>query len=499
MKKSKILTNAAILTATGFILRGLGMVLRVYISKKIGEEGMGLYQLIQTVYFLFITVAQSGIAVAATRCLSSRVAVGDTVGAQSVTSSALKLSTFLGTLSCVIMSALSSPICRLWIGDTRCISAVSLLSLSLPFVAVCGVLSAYFIVYENALFGCISQIIEQVTRIGLIALLTMFSSPKSVKDSLVIIVFANVISEAVSCLFLIVCYISKKQKLPHKSYSKEIVSNAVPVAASRYLASALRTAENVLVPNAITVFTKDRETALSQFGALKGMAIPLLFFPYSFLSAITTLLVPKVTGAQAQGNKKSLRGTTERVCFVTLFSSIVTAGIFFTLADFLGMAIYKSQRVSQMILWLAPIVPFMYLDSVCDGLLKGLGKQKEVLLHGSIDSALRIVLICIFVPHYGIVGFLGVMVVSNIFVSLMNFYTLCKTTDVKFTVFNRLLRPTVATFISSLLTNFLSNRGAISTNPVAILLVFSFIFVIFYGFFWLLKIFKKIKVKSALF
>ncbi len=460
---------------------------------------MGLYQLIQTVYFLFITVAQSGIAVAFTRCLSSRVAVGDTVGAQSATSSALKLSTLLGTLSCVIMSVLSSPICRLWIGDTRCIGAVSLLSLSLPFVAVCGVLSAYFIVYENALFGCISQIIEQVTRIGTITLITAFSSPQNVKDSLIIIVFANVVSEAVSCLFLVVCYIFKKQKLPHKSYSKEIISNAIPVAASRYLASALRTAENVLVPNAITVFTKNRELALSQFGALKGMAIPLLFFPYSFLSAITTLLVPRVTGAQAKGNKNSLRTTTERVCFVTLFSSIVTAGIFFTLADFLGMAIYKSTRVSQMLLWLAPIVPFMYLDSVCDGLLKGLGKQKAVLLHGSIDSALRIVLICIFVPHYGIVGFLGVMVVSNIFISVMNFYTLCKTSDVNFTFFQRLLLPTGATLVSSLLTNFLSHRGAIGTNPVVILLVFCVFFAFFYGFFLLLKFFKKIKIKSALF
>lgn len=468
----------------------MGMVLRVYISKKIGEEGMGLYQLIQTVYFLFITVAQSGIAVAFTRCLSARVAVGDTVGAQSVTSSALKLSTLLGTLSCVIMSVLSTPICRLWIGDMRCVSAVSLLSLSLPFVAVCGVLSAYFIVYENALFGCISQIIEQVTRLGTIALITAFSSPDNIKDSLVIIVFANVVSEAVSCLFLIICYIAKKQKLPHKSYSKEIISNAVPIAASRYLASALRTAENVLVPNAITVFTKNRELALSQFGALKGMALPLLFFPYSFLSAITTLLVPRVTGAQAKGNKKSLRSTTERVCFVTLFLSIVTAGLFFTLADFLGTAIYKSERVSQMLLWLSPIVPFMYLDSVCDGLLKGLGKQKEVLLHGSIDSGLRIVLICIFVPHYGILGFLGVMVVSNIFVSLMNFYTLCKTSDVNFAVFRRLLHPTAVTFVSSLLTNFLRNRGAITTNPAVILLVFCLFFATFYGFFCL---FKKLK------
>ncbi len=491
MKKTKLLTNAAILTLTGFVLRGLGMVLRVYISKKIGEEGMGLYQLIQTVYFLFITVAQSGIAVALTRILSARVAVGDISGAQSVTRSALRLSCLLGTLSCIAMSALSHPICKLWIGDTRCINAVAVLSLSLPFVAICGVLSSYFIVYGNAVYGCVSQLIEQITRIGSIAVLTTLITPSSVKDSLAVIVFANALSEALSCLFLFICYIIKRKRLPHTSYTKELVSTAVPVAASRYLASALRTAENVLVPNAMTVFTGNRELALSQFGALKGMALPLVFFPYSFLSAITTLLVPRVTGAQAQGNEKSLRATTQRVCFVTLFMSIVTAGIFFTFADFLGDTVYKSERVSQMLLWLAPIVPFMYLDSVCDGLLKGLGKQKQVLLHGSIDSALRIVLICIFVPHFGIHGFLAVMVVSNIFISIMNFHTLCKTTKVNFGIFYRLGTAIIATVASSFLTNFLSKSGATALNIIVKFAFFCVFFALFYGLLSALKKFYK--------
>ncbi len=480
LKKSKLITNAAILTATGFILRALGMALRVYISKKLGEEGMGLYQLTQTVYFLFITIAQSGIAVALTRCLSARVAVGDERGAQALTRSALRLSAILGTVSCAVMGLFSTPICKFWLGDMRCVNAVALQSLSLPFIAVCTVLTSHFIVYGNAVYGCISQIIEQVVRITAVATFTAFLKPTSVGTALCTIVFAGVIAELLSCLFLYICYAVNKKSKIRPAHAKELIKTATPIATSRYLASVLRTVENVLVPNAITAFTHNREIALSQFGALRGMAIPLLFFPYSFLSAITTLIVPRVTGEQAQNDQKSLKHTTERVCRITLTSSVIAAGIFFTFATPLGNIIYQSKRVSVMLLWLAPIVPFMYLDSVCDGLLKGLGKQKQVLLHNIIDSVIRIVLICAVVPHFGIYGFLAVMVFSNIFISMMNFHTLCKASGVRFDIFLKISAPILITISSSLLTKFLSKSGANTLNAVTDFAHFCLFFALFY-------------------
>ncbi|MEG1407221.1 MAG: oligosaccharide flippase family protein, partial [Ruthenibacterium sp.] len=66
MQKSYV-KNAAILTVTGLILRMAGMFFRVYIAGKIGAEGMGVYQLIFTVYTLAITLATAGLSIVATR------------------------------------------------------------------------------------------------------------------------------------------------------------------------------------------------------------------------------------------------------------------------------------------------------------------------------------------------------------------------------------------------------------------------------------------------
>ncbi len=473
MKKTNLFTGAIMLTATGFILRGLGMVLRVYISKRLGEEGMGLYQLAQSVYFLFITVAQSGISVALTRVLSSYLAVGDTDGAQSAVTTAIRLSLGLGTASAVFMSALAYPICRLWIGDMRCLYPIISLSWALPFVALCGVLSAYFIVLSKPIYGCISQLIEQAVRI----ILVLTVSPLS----LTALGISGSIAEAVSCIFLVICYGFYKRKARRVKTLKSIVSVAGAVAASRYLASVLHTVENILVPNAIAVYTGARTEALSQFGALKGMALPLLFFPYSILSAITTLLVPRLTSSQATGDSEGLCKTAEKVCNITLTLSIPVAAMFFAFAKPLGTIIYSSDRVSSLLLWLSVILPFMYLDSVCDGFLKGLGKQNQVLLHNCIDSGVRVILTCIAVPYTGLYGFVGVMVISNIMISLMNFYTLCKTTGMKFGLFGRILQPVTASLLSLFLTKFFVKNSATVPNLLAGILFFCAFFGIFYA------------------
>jgi len=483
LKRTNLLTGAVLLTATGFILRGLGMILRIYISKRLGEEGMGLYQLAQSVYFLFITIAQSGVSVALTRVLSARLAVGDTDGAQSAVTVSCRLSVVLGTAAAAVMSILAYPICRFWIGDMRCLYPMISLSLALPFVALCGVLSAYFIVLSKPIYGCISQMTEQIIRIALALSITPLS--------LTALGLSGSVGWAVSCLFLVICYKCHKKRAKRVKMLKNIVSVASGVAATRYLASVLHTVENILVPNAIAVYTGVRAEALSQFGALKGMALPLLFFPYSILSAITTLIVPRLTASQATGDKEGLCRKADKVCSLTLTLSVPVAAMFFAFSKQLGELIYSSDKVSSLLASLSFILPFMYLDSVCDGFLKGLGKQNRVLLHNCIDSGIRILLVCIAVPHTGLYGFVGVMVISNVFVSLMNYYTLCKTTGMKPAFWRRILLPLTATLPSLFLTNFLFKNSATLPKLVASILLFYAFFAIFYSV--LSALFKKYK------
>ena len=76
MRKTGYVKSAAILTGTGLVLRAAGMVLRVYVAGQLGAGGMGVYQLIFTVYNLSVTLATAGLSVTATRLCAQCLARG---------------------------------------------------------------------------------------------------------------------------------------------------------------------------------------------------------------------------------------------------------------------------------------------------------------------------------------------------------------------------------------------------------------------------------------
>ena len=65
MRKRSIFYNALLLTGVNLLVRGVSMVLQVYLSRRIGAAGVGLLQLVLTVETAAITFGLSGARVAA--------------------------------------------------------------------------------------------------------------------------------------------------------------------------------------------------------------------------------------------------------------------------------------------------------------------------------------------------------------------------------------------------------------------------------------------------
>lgn len=461
MRKLAFIRNALLLTITSLLLRTLGMVFRIYVSRMVGEQGMGLYQLISSVYFLMITFAQSGISVSMTKLVTEKLALGDYEKVKSLLKGAIRLSLALGiTVMCILFFG-APIIANMWIGDTRAILSLRILSISLPFMAVCSVFSGYFVARRNVAHNCISQMLEQVSRMAVVFILATVVSKGDISLLLAAVVTGNTISEILAMSYLGLLHLLDRKKAlitgkANKASIAPIIKTAAPIAASRYLATALHTAENMLVPTTISRYTGSREAALSQFGALKGMALPMLFFPSSFLNALSTLLVPEVTSANARKQKQTTKSIIDRACAITLTLSIMIGGVFTMFAHQIGMIVYGSKQVGFMISVLAPITPFMYMDTIADGLLKGLNKQTGALKHNSIDSAIRIVLIIALVPFYGIRGFLFVMIVSNILIASLNMHLLFKSANTSMRWGSWVIKPVLCAVIATFCCRFIT-------------------------------------------
>ena len=122
------------------------------------------------------------------------------------------------------------------------------------------------------------------------------------------VILSDIISEIAAWLFLYFKYKRETKNVSTVGYKgftlKEFFQISLPIAINRYTTSFLRTIENILIPNKLAMFTLSREIALAEFGYLKGMALPLTFFPASFLTALSTLLMPETSEAATlhQGN-----------------------------------------------------------------------------------------------------------------------------------------------------------------------------------------------------
>ena len=74
IKKHTLITGALLLTATGFASRFLGFFYRIFLSRTIGAEGLGIYQMIFPIYSICFSLCAGSIQTAISRFTAANAA-----------------------------------------------------------------------------------------------------------------------------------------------------------------------------------------------------------------------------------------------------------------------------------------------------------------------------------------------------------------------------------------------------------------------------------------
>ncbi|MCQ2440792.1 MAG: oligosaccharide flippase family protein [Clostridia bacterium] len=459
IQKTIFIKNAAILTVSSLLLRFIGIIFKVWLASRIGSEGIGLYQLVFSVYMLAATFATSGICTAVTRLVADELALGSKRGVAKIFRRCVEITLLIAFLSTLILVFGAKVIAKYFLSDMRAVPAIKILSLSLPFMGLSSCFRGYFIARRKASPTALSQLFEQVVRIVIVLLLVGKYAHKGLAFTCGAVLLGDTVAELASAVYLALLYLFDKRKLKNLSgrarppfkIVKAVAHIAVPITLGRYLNTALRTAENILVPKCLSKNRTTGQNALSQFGMIKGMALPILFFPSTLLNSLSTLLIPEMSEAAARGRKGLVRDAVGGILRITALISFIFAAVFMTAGKEIGMLIYKSNDVGFLLCMLAPIVPLMYLDSVSDGILKGLDQQAFTFRTSVIDSAIRIVLVIIILPRFGLNGFIGIMYFSNLLTCGLNVGRLIKVSEAEFDAVKTVFIPLVGAIVITLL------------------------------------------------
>ncbi len=452
MQKNIYVKNAALLTTTSFALRAVGMFFRIYIAALIGASGMGVFQLIATVYALSITFATAGLSVVSTRVIAEQM-VQNKSYVRSCMRKILQLGLVLGILCCAVLLLASPFIGEHLLRDKTTILPLQILSFSLPFMASSSILRGYFLAVKRVGPNVRSQIFEQIVRIILVVALLYYFNGADVTKSIIALVVGSTVSEALSWCYMYYCYKKSVRDLPYdkKSVLTTPISRIlVPIAAAQYSTGTLKAAENIIVPICLALFLGSRDLAVQQFGALKGMAIPVLFFPFSFIGTLATLLLPDISAAHVRGQKEVLQRLISRVLILTLSVSIMAGGVYTVFSDEIALILYNDREIGFYLQVLGPLAPFMYLESMVDGILKGMNEQVATFKYTLLDCTIRLALIFILLPSMGMQGFLLIMLISNMLTCLLNLRKLLQVTGLKIMWRQWLIGPCLAVSISGL-------------------------------------------------
>lgn len=418
----------------------------VYLSNRIGAEGIGLYQLVSSVYSLAITLSTSGISLAVTRIVSEQIALGNDVAARSAFRRSLGMALTLGLLAGGLLLWGSGWLGRVILGDERTVLSLRLLAGGLPFLSTASVIRGYFLGLKRPIKSVSGDFTELLATVALTVPLLAVLLPKGLEYACCALVIGSVGAEAVSCLYSALLCLTERlpsqgQRL--KGMNRRIFSIAAPIALSNYFRSLLSTLENVLVPPSLKRFGADSSQALSQYGTIRGMVMPVLMLPAAIMSAFASLLVPEVAGARAVQDQRRIDFIVEKCFKATLLFAFPACGIFLRFSGELGQALYGSSQVGSLLLILAPLVPLMYLDQIVDSILKGLNQQVYAMKINTADSFLRVILIFLLVPLMGLRGYLIMFYAGTIFNASLSMGRLVTVSRVRFRLWDWVLKPAI--------------------------------------------------------
>ena len=453
-----------------------------------------MHQLIFSVYLLVSTFASSGICTAVTRLTAEELAVGSKKRTKKVIKRSVEITLIIALFSGLIVFFGADLIAKYILEDTRAIYALKILPISLPFMGISSCIRGYFIARRKVTPNAIAQIAEQGIRIITVILLVKAFVKKGLAMCCAAVIAGDIISEALGCIIIYISYINDQKRLSNKEcdllvkkpITKNLLHIAVPITSGRYLNTLLRTAENILVPKNLNKYPLSGGLALSQFGMIKGMALPILFFPSALLNSISTLLIPEISEAIAKKQTLLVKSATQKILKLTAITSFIFSAIFLIAGDKIGNLFYKEENVGFLLKALSPIVPLMYLDSISDGILKGLDQQSFTFYTAVFDSGIRIFLVLMILPFYGINGFIAIMYFSNFLTCFLNVGRLIKVSGAKLKILEEIIFPLICAFGVSFCVNTLLNftnlqNTLLYTVLLSVISVLSYSFLIFFS------------------
>lgn len=455
--KNPIVRGSLILTAGNILTKSLGFVLRIFMARYLGEEGMGLFQITMPIHGVCFSLCVSGFQTSISRFVAENAARRRHKNAIQVFLCATIPAMLLSVLCAAGLHCFADILSVRVLGNADCIPLLKLMAYSIPFGALHSCILGYYIGYQKAAVPAVSQFLEQLVRILSIFFFGTWylSSGRTITPE--IAMYGLLAGECVSSLYCLAAFFITRKKIikddasvrrPLFSNLAPILHMSIPLTANRLATSLLSSLEAILIPICLKFSGLSAREAISVYGIFGGMALPFIMFPMAITSSLSMMLMPAVSKANASGATENVRQTTEKTLCFTLFFGIFCTGVFFVFGDTIGSVFFHSSEAGKFIKLLSPLCPLLSTVMTFGSVLNGLGKTTQQFYQNMASICFRVLCVLILIPRIGITGYLASMIGAACLNIVLHFNTIRKELPIRIPCFSWICKPAFCLFLS---------------------------------------------------
>ncbi len=404
MLKNMFLRGAMALTAAGIVVKLLGGVNRILLSRILGGEGIGLYQIAYPVYVLGLSIAGAGVPIALSVMVAEKIAQGDSGGARRIFRIILIFMTVVAVFfgAGLFLSA-EGLIAFGLVRDVRAYFPLVVLAPALTVSIIICTFRGYFQGLQIMTPTAISQMCDQFVRVCVMLVLAYTLLPYGLETAVTGAAFGAVPGALAGLAVISALYARHVRRSvpplrgagngePVFSLLRRFIILAVPVAAANMLLPAVAGIDMIIVPMRLEAAGHSVQASTALYGYLTGMANGLVQVPTILTVSLATSLVPAVSAAFTAGRLQEVKERTDTAMRIANLITVPACLGLAVLATPISELLYNTAAAGPAIRVLALAAFLIGLQQVTNGLLQGMGRTGIPLLNMGIAAVVKIIL-----------------------------------------------------------------------------------------------------------
>lgn len=409
------------MTSIAVITRGISFIFKIFISRELGAEVMGLYQICFSVFSLFAAVAVSGIPVTISRITAETQALGDIKGQRAATTTALLISLMISMAVTTVFYSFPA-LASLFFTDERCTRLFLIILPTILTSSIYAVIRSHFWGKQNYFVYSMAEAADEIIKVAACTLfIFLMHNVISTEYSLA---YAMLVSDCIVAALLIVVFFKSGGRLAYPTMGRQVVKSAAPLTITRLCGSMMGMFVSLALPAVLVgAYGLTSAEATAEYGRASGMVMPLLLAPSSVVGSLSVVMIPEIAARNAGGGNN----LTSAIDRSTNFTCAVACAAFIAFAACgreIGSLLYADEKVGEQLSFAAFIVLPLSLNAITSTSLNSLGKENRTFISSVIGYVFLAAGILILPRYMGIYGYYTSFFVFHCVTLLCNYLQL---------------------------------------------------------------------------